>query len=81
MKKYPRKTLYWNPEDDNLIAEIAEKFKLQMQMNGIQPYQTDPETGEEVPNASKVIHFVLLAITGRIDTVDVKQARGGVMWD
>jgi hypothetical protein len=71
-KSYPRKNLYWNPTDDMLLDHIAREYKREMQLAGIQPLQTNPRTGKEEPNASKIVHFLIMLASGRIKGLEVR---------
>lgn len=72
-KVYPRKNLYWNPLDDVLLDHIAREYKREMQLAGIQPMQTNPKTGKEEPNASKIVHFLIMLASGRIDGMGISR--------
>lgn len=72
-KVYPRKNLYWNPLDDVLLDHIAREYKREMQLAGIQPMQTNPKTGKEEPNTSKIVHFLIMLASGRIEGMAISR--------
>lgn len=68
MAKKPQKiTISWSDENEAMLQDIARKHGKTMGANGILPYTNT--TGEEQPNASGIIRYLLMSATGNIKHV------------
>lgn len=65
MPKKPQKiTISWSDENEAMLRQIAEKHGDAMRYNDILPYTNT--TGENQPNASGIIRYLLMSATNKV---------------